>query len=312
MSKDIDFKSLNLVIIFKILLKNKITVLVSIIVFAFLSVLIAIFTPNVYKSKTILVPVVNDSSMSAQLGNLSALSSIAGVPLPSDSSNKSVEALERIISYDFFVNEFLPYIKLENLVAIKSWEMNSNSINYDSKIYNQDKKIWVRDVSPPFLPKPSNQEAFETYSEIINISESKGNPFITISIESYSPYLAKNWLDLIISRIDTHMRELDKISATKSIAFLNSTISSTNLAEIRNVLSDLLAQQTQTLMMTESLSDYVFKTISSPVVAEKKSRPNRAIICILGTMIGLILGSLLALFKEYRNSSIRIRNNTSL
>ena len=149
----------------------------------------------------------------------SALSSIAGVPLPSDSSNKSVEALERIISYDFFVNEFLPYIKLENLVAIKSWEMNSNSINYDSKIYNQDKKIWVRDVSPPFLPKPSNQEAFETYSEIINISESKGNPFITISIESYSPYLAKNWLDLIISRIDTHMRELDKISATKSIAF---------------------------------------------------------------------------------------------
>ena len=50
--------------------------------------------------------------------------------------------------------------------------------------------------------------------------------------------------------------------------------------------------------MTESLSDYVFKTISSPVVAEKKSRPNRAIICILGTMIGLMLGSLLAFSRS--------------
>lgn len=310
MSKELDYMNLDFKIIFHILIKNKYTLLLSVVISVFLSILIAIFSPNVYKSKTILTPVVTDSSISAQLGNFSTLSSIAGIPLPGDSSNKSTEALERIISYDFFVNEFLPYIKLENLVAIKSWEMNSNTIKYNAKIYNHNNQSWVRDASPPFSSKPSNQEAFEIYSEIINVTESKGSPFITISIESYSPYLAKNWLDLIIKRIDSHMRELDKISATKSIAFLNSTISSTNLAEIKDVLSDLLAQQTQTLMLTESLSDYVFKTISSPVVAEKKSRPNRAMICILGAVIGVIFGILLSIYSHSRDPLTRPQSNS--
>ena len=69
----------------------------------------------------------------------------------------------------------------------------------------------------------------------------------------------------------------------------------TSLAEIRNALSDLIKQQTQTLMLVEANENYIFKVIEPPYVPEMKSGPSRALICILGTLLGSILSIFLIL-----------------
>ena len=99
------------------------------------------------------------------------------------------------------------------------------------------------------------------------------------------------------------MREIDKLDAQNSIDFLKKSSQTVSIQSIKEVVSKLLEGQMQTLMLASSNKAYVFKTINSPIVPEDKSRPSRAIICILGTVLGGIMSILFVLFQNYRKLS---------
>jgi Uncharacterized protein involved in exopolysaccharide biosynthesis len=52
-------------------------------------------------------------------------------------------------------------------------------------------------------------------------------------------------------------------------------------------------------MLIEVNKDYVFKAIDPPIIPELKSAPNRTQICIVGTLLGGILGILIVLVRHY-------------
>jgi len=285
-------------------LQRKLFIIIITSLFALSSVSFALWLPNIYISKSTLAPSSSDDSLSSKLGGVSALAGMAGIALPSEGQNKSVEAVERIESYDFFVNEFLPFIKLEDLIAAKNWDPASNKIIYDKKLFNDKENKWVRKEEFPRTSIPSNQEAHEFYREILQVSEDKKTSFISISIEHVSPHIAQRWVELIIFKINSHMKELDKELAQNSINFLEESYKKTNLSEIKDVISSLLANQLQTLMLAESSEDYVFKPISSPLAPEEKSKPNRLLICIFGTLFGFMLAVFFAV-SSYVTRTIR-------
>lgn len=266
---------------------------------ALISVLYSLSLPNIYSSKSTLAPAEPQDSLSSQLGSLSNLGGIAGFSLPPVPASKSQEGIERIKSFEFFDNFILPNIKLENLIAVKNWIPEKNIIVYEDKIFDSSKNKWIRKVSYPKKTIPSSQEAFEEYLKIISISENKETSFINIAVEHKSPIVAKKWLDIIIYQINESMRKVDADQAERSIAFLNDEMNSTKIMSIKEVASKLLEQQMQTLMLTSSSKFYVFNIIDSPVVAEKKSKPSRSTICILGTFFGFILSLLIVFFQNY-------------
>ena len=267
---------------------------------AIASVLYALSLPNIYLSSALLAPTSSEDSLSSKLGGYSSLAGLAGISLPSDSGGKSTEAIERIKSYDFFIDQFIPNIKLENLVAANNWDQGTNNIDYDNKIFNKIDNKWTRD-SKTLPAKPSTQEAYEVYRDILSISESKKTSFVSISIRHVSPLISQKWLKLIINNINNHMRELDKNLAINSIDFLNIRAQEATLSEIKVVISQLVQSQMQTLTLAESNKDYVYKILSSPIAPEKKLEPSRALICILGTLLGGMFGVFLSLFLHYFN-----------
>tara|TARA_B100000780_G_C21126647_1_gene457436 strand:- start:9262 stop:10188 length:927 start_codon:yes stop_codon:yes gene_type:complete len=268
---------------------------------AIIAVLYSLSLPNIYISNALLAPTSSEDSLSSKLGGYSSLAGLAGLGLPADSGSKSMEAIERIRSYDFFVDQFIPNIKFENLVAAKNWTKTSNVLNYDLKVFNKTNNEWVSSDKAPFLSKPSYQEAYEIYREILTISEDKKTSFISISIEHISPFIAERWLKLIIQNINNHMRELDKSIAQNSIDFLNITAQKTNLSEMKVVIFKLVESQVQTLTLAEANKDYIFKAISSPIAPEKKSKPSRASISILLTLLGFMTSIIISLLLHYFN-----------
>ena len=72
----------------------------------------------------------------------------------------------------------------------------------------------------------------------------------------------------------------------RSIAFLEKEMQSTTLVDMRSILFSLIEQQTEIIMLASVRSDYLFKVIDPAIVHENKSSPNRALICILGTIFG--------------------------
>jgi LPS O-antigen subunit length determinant protein (WzzB/FepE family) len=269
--------------------------------FFLVSIFYASKLPNVYTSHAILAPNIEDKS-GPNLSSYSAIAGIAGIGLPSESYSKSQEAMERLKSLDFFTNQFLPYVKLENIFAVEDWNAITNKLKYDESLYNSSKNRWVRDAEPPYKSIPSNQEAYEIYRDIFSISEDKNTKFVTISISHKSPHIADSWLKIIIKNINESMRFFDQKKAENAIDFLNKEAEVTRFTELSEAIGQLLETQMQTLMLTSISDDYVFKTISSSYAPEEKSSPNRFSIIFFITILGFILGCFYSLATFVKNN----------
>jgi LPS O-antigen subunit length determinant protein (WzzB/FepE family) len=270
--------------IFSTVWKSKTSIFIITFVLSISSFLYSLLLPNIYTSQTLLAPASSESSFQNSLSGLSSLAGIAGISMPSESGNKTTEAIERLKSYNFFVNNFLPYINFNDLVAVKKWDKLSNTIIYDEEI---------------LLLKPSDQEAYAIYQQILGISENKKTSFVSLTLEHKSPYIARDWLNIIIKNVNNNMRELDKSLANDSIIFLNEKISKTNIAEMKVAISQIIEGQMQALMLAEVTQDYVFKPIDPPIAPEYKSKPSRSLIVVLGAIFGIIFGILMSLFRHY-------------
>tara|TARA_B100001057_G_C22728499_1_gene902738 strand:+ start:77 stop:1018 length:942 start_codon:yes stop_codon:yes gene_type:complete len=270
---------------------------------AILSVLFALSLPNIYTSKALLAPTSLDESLSSKLGQFSGLANFAGLSISSPVASKSDEALTRIKSFDFFQKYFLPNIKLEDLVAVKQWSSEDDKLIYNQDLIDSKNGKWQID-NKNLSKKPSDQEAFEIYKMILSINEA-GAGFNSISIEHRSPNIAKKWLDMIILNINESMRDIDKETSLNAINFLNELLTSNNMKSSKEMIANLLENQIQTLMLASSDKAYVFKIIDSPLSPEKKSGPSRALICILGTLFGVML-SLLVSFIIYLRAGYKL------
>ena len=287
--------------LFYVLLEGK-WIIVS--VTAFLSIIGVIYSlqlPNIYESKTLLAPVKSSSGISGALGGYSSLAGLAGISLPSggDEGN-SVKAIKKISSLSFFENSILTNIYLPDLMAVKSWNHETNTIDYDEMIYNKNTNTWVRDSSYPMQQIPSAQESFAVFkSKHLSFSEDKKSGFSTLSIKHQSPFVAKQWAELVVNEVNSFYRQKDKSESEKAVSYLNQQISMTVLSEIKQVLAELLQEETKKLTLTEANQYYVFDYIDPPAVMEKKSSPQRAFICILSALLGGMLSILLVLIRHY-------------
>ncbi|WP_306462760.1 GNVR domain-containing protein, partial [Klebsiella pneumoniae] len=66
---------------------------------------------------------------------------------------------------------------------------------------------------------------------------------------------------------------------------------------IRTVLYKLIEEQAKTIMFAEVRDEYVFKTIDPALAPEEKAKPKRALICVLGTLLGGMLGVAIVLVR---------------
>ncbi len=281
--------------LFSIIWNKKLFISIFTSIAALISVLYALYLPNIYTSSSLLAPTTEDNSLSSQLGSFSGLAGLAGVSLPAGNISNSQIAVKRIESFEFFSKYFLPNIKLEDLMAVDKWDAKNNTVVYDDSEFNSTSNEWSR--------KPSDQKAYKEYKRALSISQEELTGLVYLSMKHKSPVVAQNWVDTIIYNINECMREIDKQDAQNSINFLNESLKNTNSQSIKVVFAKLMESQMQTLMLASSNEAYVFKTINSPIVPEDKSSPSRALICILGTLLGGILSILIVLFRNFRQTS---------
>ncbi len=290
---------IDLRLLFNILWQGK-WIIVSVTTFiSIMGVIISLILPNIYESKALLAPVSSSSGIPAALQSYSGLAGIAGIRLPSGSdSSNSTQAIQKISSLSFFENNILPKIFLPDLMALESWDAKSNTLNYDESIYNLNSNTWVD--NPGYKNKiPSAQESFNAFGALLSVSTDTKTGFISIKIKHRSPYIAKEWVDLLINEVNYFYKQKDKSESERAVSYLNEQIVMTSLSEVKKVISEVLKEETQKLALIEANDFYVFDFIDPPAVMEKKSKPQRSRISIVVALLGVMLSVIMVFIKYY-------------
>jgi LPS O-antigen subunit length determinant protein (WzzB/FepE family) len=104
----------------------------------------------------------------------------------------------------------------------------------------------------------------------------------------------------LVSMINRKLQIRDSSDAKANIAFLKMQIEQTSLASMHSVFYSLVEEQTKTLMLANASDEYVFKMVSEPRAPEEKSKPLRAVICVIGMFLGIVLGSFVVVIMFVR------------
>ncbi|WP_050908805.1 MULTISPECIES: Wzz/FepE/Etk N-terminal domain-containing protein [Vibrio harveyi group] len=278
--------------LFKALWKGKWIIIATTFIFAIGSVLYALSLPNIYKADALLAPTESASGgLSKMAGQLSGLAALAGVNLGGNESSQADLAVQVMKSRQFVEAFIHDHDLLVPLMAAKGWDLTSKKLILDEDLYNSRDNKWLRKAKGLRVAKPSSQEAFEVFSKnTLTISQNKESGLYTVSVKHYSPYIAQQWVNWLIEDINNVMRERTIAEASQNLTYLNTQLQKTSVTDMQSTFYKLIEEQTKSLMLAEVQEEFVFKVIDPAVVPEVKYGPQRALICLLGALLGIMFG----------------------
>ncbi|WP_166111979.1 Wzz/FepE/Etk N-terminal domain-containing protein [Pseudoalteromonas sp. Z9A5] len=262
---------------------------------AIASAFIAINTPNIYRAETLLAPTESlqgqGSEVSSQLGGLASLAGLGGLD---NKGFKTEVAQARIFTKDFLYQFINNHDLLVNILAIESWDKETNKITYNDDIYDSETQSFT-------LPEDKNLHwlAYKVLNDNLIISKVPGG-LINVAYEHPSPIVAQYIVEHIIKDINQLMQNYDIEQANNSIEYLNKKLTQTNVADMKTVFYRLIEEQTKNKMLTEIKSEYIFTTLDPALVPEEKSGPRRALIVAVSVILAGMFGCFLGLIRFYR------------
>jgi uncharacterized protein involved in exopolysaccharide biosynthesis len=280
--------------------QGKWTIVVVTFLFALVSISYAVLQPNLYKAEVLLA---SSSSDNNKMGQVAGLAAMAGINIGGGGeADKSQLALATIKTRNFLTKFINRHHLTIPIFAGEKWDRDSGELLLNPEVYDSKSKQWLRKVEAPKKSEPSNWEKFKEFSPMLSVSEDKKSGLISLSIEYLSPILAKQWLDLLVTDINEQFQEQDYAKATKNIDYLTRKLEQTQITNMQNVFFSLIEEQMKNKMLAKLDDEYVFKIIDPAVVAEEKSKPKRALIAIVGTITGAMLGIFLVFILNFAKS----------
>jgi uncharacterized protein involved in exopolysaccharide biosynthesis len=283
-------------------LKDFWKIAISFVVFAALSIWIAINIPNEYTSSTKVASNFNEQSGAGALSRLGGLASLAGISV--GKSNYSPEVLREMISANSFLASF---IKEQNIGAIimaaEGFNPSSGEFIYNEKLYDAENAKWVREFKYPQSLEPADAELVKEFKDSFSISYDRKTELIQISFTSYSPAFAKALLENLVYSFNEFMRAQEIENNTQSLAFLKSELTNAGFSEVKMSLQQIMEEQYKNLALAKTRKEFAFKTIEAPLLPILKSAPKRAVICLAITLAGTIFTILMLFtFRLYRHT----------
>ena len=103
----------------------------------------------------------------------------------------------------------------------------------------------------------------------------------------------------MVAELNEQLREKELAEKSRSIRYIQQQLEKTEVAQMQNVFYAIIEEQTKQMLLAEVRQDFAFKTIESPIVAERKESPSRAVICILAAIFSTFFACGLVLMRHF-------------
>jgi len=287
------------------LIRRNITPLIIIISLSLgVSVLVALLTPNVFKSTAIVVPSFSkySSSSNSMPSQLGGLASLAGISVNAE-VDKGAIAFKTLTSYNFFEILYEDDDFIKRVVAGTHTNLEDGSIDkFNPKFVDPNTKTWIA--------KPSLEKAYKIfYTKHFSSFKDRKTGFIYLHGDHRIPLVAQEVVENVVKELNDYIRAIDVKEAKAALEYMEGKIASTINIEVKKVLASLAARELQIIALSEASEDFAFKVVQSAYLPETKDSPHRAQMVLAGGLIGIILSSLLILLADFFNLKISLNRS---
>jgi len=288
----------DLVEILKVIWNGKILILITTLLFGIFSIYYALSIPNLYTSSATLQLSNEDQTQNMIGSQFSGIASLAGMNL-SSGGDKSHYVIQTLRSREFIKHILTKKDIAPAVIAVKEYNQTDKRLIYDPDSFNLANKKWVRPSTKNKSTIPSYLEVHQAIMKNFSAKIDKDSGFITISYTHISPIFAKELLDLFIIELNEITRAKEQLESTNAIIFLENEIQKTKQKELTSSINDIISSQLKIKMFSDIKDDYLITAIDSPYIPEVRSSPNRALICIVLTIIGVLFGILTVVSRNF-------------
>jgi LPS O-antigen subunit length determinant protein (WzzB/FepE family) len=107
--------------------------------------------------------------------------------------------------------------------------------------------------------------------------------------------------------LNEEMRQRAIRQSEASIGFLRNELDATNVMEIREAINRLMEGQIRQRMLANVTQEYAFRVVDRALVPDftDKVRPKKAIMMLVGGMLGAMLGIAIVLLRDFMRAPRR-------
>ena len=128
------------------------------------------------------------------------------------------------------------------------------------------------------------------HESILKVSEERSTGLVRLAVEWTDADTAAEWANILVRRLNDRLRERALQEAETNVTYLQSEMVSSNLVTLQESIGRLLESELQQLMLAKGSEEFAFKILDPAVSPKRRERPKRALIAIVGTMLGGLLG----------------------
>ncbi|MBL1277371.1 MAG: hypothetical protein COB30_014910 [Ectothiorhodospiraceae bacterium] len=268
--------SIDLFALWEVVYKFKGVLLGSVLLALLLSVATALLMSPVYRAELIVAPVTEEKGggLSALAGQFGGLASLAGVNIPSGGGN-----VDRVLA-TLKSRAFLLPLFAENNVfkVLSSPESTPAPTPEPTSELDSDEKMSPLEVYTFFI------------KTVMSVSKDSKTGLVTLSIEWSDPEVAAQWANMLVLRLNEHQRQTAIFEAEQNIDYLNSQLQKTSVVDMQQMIYQMIESETKAVMLANVKKDFSLEVIDPAVAPEKRIRPRRSLIVVLGLVMGLMMG----------------------
>jgi uncharacterized protein involved in exopolysaccharide biosynthesis len=277
-------EEIDLLELWKVLVKNGRMILGAAFAAALVSAGYSLTIPNIYRAEVLLAPVQSDngksSGISAALGGLGGLASMAGISLGGGGSTEENLA---VLKSREFLWKFVQEKKLMPVLFEDEWD--------------EQQKKW-KEADPKRQPGQMDVYRLFNADGVMNVARDKKTDLVTVSVEWKDAALASEWANSLVEKLNVYLAQQAIARSEGNLKYLNEELMRTQVEEMRKTLFDLIANEQKHAMLANTQKQFAFKVLDPAVEPDKKIRPRRSVMVILAALVAGLLAALYVFVKE--------------
>jgi len=259
--------------------------------FAAVSVSYALLATEWYRAEVLLAPAEERSTqgISSQFGSLASL---AGISIGGRGTAEPIAVLRS----REFARDFIQDLDLMPVLFAEEWDVEAQRWKTEDAKEKPDIRDGVRILR----------------EDLIRVDQDSQTGLVILTVEWTDPDVAALWTSLLVARLNDRMRRQALEEAETNVAYLQSELSDVSVVAIQQSIGRLLEAELQKLMLARGSEEFSFRVIDSAIPPKKRSRPNRVLIVVLGTIFGGVLGIFTAVFSSAgrrQGTAVRVANS---